>query len=118
LGRYDTVTEPFIKDGWIVHWYGYTPAVGGIAVVNIPVVRSPESAIAVEGNVTLCVALPEAQVQVTIVPPETMMFGGVKEKGESSPRSGFSRNGWTCRYTHERLCRDRSPGGPLAPRNP
>jgi hypothetical protein len=59
-----------------VHWYRYVPGAVGMIAWNVPADWSAESSIAAEGNVTLCVAPPEAHVHVTVAPGETWMAEG------------------------------------------
>ena len=63
LVPYGTVTDPFIKVGWMVHWCVYTPVAVGIACAKVPVVCVLEAGIeAAAANVTLCRAMPPVHV--------------------------------------------------------
>jgi len=81
LVPYGTVTDPFIKVGWMVHWYVYTPVAVGIACAKVPVVCVLEAGIeAAAANVTLCRAMPPVHVHVAVTPAVTWISGGVKLK--------------------------------------
>jgi hypothetical protein len=72
-----TVIVPVIWTGWIMQWYGYTPALLNVKVYVSPFAKGPESK-TLESEVAVCVIWP-VFVQQTVVPVGIVMSAGSKK---------------------------------------
>ena len=72
-----TVIVPVIWTGWIMQWYGYTPALLNVKVYMSPVRQEPESKTPVS-EVAVCVIWP-VFVQQTVVPVVIVTSAGSKK---------------------------------------